>query len=746
MARRQTAPAPAAALAQADQAGDDAPGAGSPPNRGAAWRIALGCFWLMAVFLAYYAVHKPATADDLALLRAPAQAVSWGLGQTAARLLGAAADLLAVGWLWLAAGALGQALWRALRLPLPGRAAARLAGTVLGLGALGLVAFGLGLVGLLHLPTALLLLGLPVVLFWREALAQARWWWHAARGWWRAGWDAGAVERVALLFAAATSALSLLTALLPPTAWDALAYHLPIVRADTTAGRIVLDPASPQGYQPQLVEMLNALLALARGGDGAAAPLHAACGGLAVALVALLAWRVGGPRVSVRAGALALAIPLVTTIAGWAYVDLALAAAELAALAALAEWSGAHGAGGAGEADGMPGPDSAANGARAARGWLLVAGLCAGLALDIKYTAAYTLAALVPLIAFVAWRSARRASGGASWLRRLLAAARPTAAFAALALLVGCPWLLRNALVAGDPIFPYHLGTLLPQGPGWDPGRTAFMEGGGWGWSALWRAPLLPLEAILLGTQHSVEFDATLGPLLLALLPLGLLALGRHGRGGGGRLSNAPTNEASALPTGLPAGLQPADHPAPHLAAAPVPAPIRDTAFWRWPLAYAGVMWLVWAEELARSQVAMQGRLFLAPILALAVPAALAWTRLDAVRLPSLSLGRLANAAVLLCFAFTLAGQAVQTLTLDNLAELAGAQSRPAYLAQQLGPYAAAMAYLDTLGPSARVLFLWEPRTYLTTAQAEPDAFIDTFNTLYRHCGDAAGITRCLRA
>jgi hypothetical protein len=167
--------------------------------------------------------------------------------------------------------------------------------------------------------------------------------------------------------------------------------------------------------------------------------------------------------------------------------------------------------------------------------------------------------------------------------------------------------------------------------------------------------------------------------------------------------------------------------------------------FWRWPLLVALVLWGVWGVELARSGVAMQSRLWLALFLLLAVPAAVAWLRLDAVRVPTVSLGRLLAAGATLCFVLTLAAQAAQTLTLDNLAELAGAQDRQAYLDQQLGPYTGAMRRLDALDASAQVLFLWEPRTYLTRARVEPDAFIDNFNALYRRCGDAAGITHCLR-
>jgi hypothetical protein len=530
----------------------------------------------------------------------------------------------------------------------------------------------------------------------REALALARWWVRGARRLWRAGWRAGAIERVALLFSTVTLGLTLLDALLPPTAWDALSYHLVSARADAAAGYVVLDPGNPQIYQPQLVEMLYTLSVLVRGGDGAAAPLHLAFAVLAVALVATWAWRAGGARAAVRAAALALALPVVATLAGWPYVDLALAAAELAALIALTRWHAAARAGNSAEA----------------RGWLLAAGAAAGMAMCVKYTGAYAVVALTALIALAAWRMAGAAPkdpGASRWPARLVAAARPALAFSAVALPLGAVWPLRNLLVTGDPLFPYHLGGLFAQGPRWDAARTAFMQGHGWGAMAFWRAPLLPLETVLLGQQGSVEFDATLGPLLLLLLPLALL------------LWRAPRANADAAAVAAPAG-----------------------ATLYWPLGFALALWLIWAEELARSGVAMQSRLFLALFLVLAGPAALVWLRLETLRLPTLSLGRLANAAVLLVLALTLLGHAAEALQLDHLAELAGAQSRAAYERQQLGPYAAAMRELETLGPSARVLLLWEPRSYLTRAPVEADLFLDAFSVRYRRCGPAL-LTACLR-
>lgn len=666
----------------------------TPPS-GLAWRIGVGVLWVAVVLLAYYAVHKPVTvADWQALIAAPTD-VHVALSAVAGRLWGEVLDLLAAAWVLLLAGAIGQAVWRVTRWPDPGSALSRLVGSILGLAVFALALFGIGLAGWLSLPLVLALMLVPSVALWRVLWVQACWWQTTATGWWRAVWASERIERVLACFVAASCALVLIAALLPPTlAWDALSYHLVSARQYATSGHVAPDPANPQTYQPQLTEMLYAALYLLRGGDTAAAPLHAGIGLVLLGLIAWWGWRVAGPRGSVRAAALLLGIPTVTLIAGWPYVDLTLAAAEVCALLALVAWDGAVREG---------------RGA-AARGWLMAAGVSGGIALDTKYTAAYALAALGALVVL---RGVARQVHGGPVVARAWAALRPAVVFAATAGVIGSPWLLRNLIVAGDPLFPYHLGPLFPGGPGWDAGRTAYMQGRGLGLSVLWRGPLLVLEPVLLGQQGSSEFDATLGPLLLVLLPLGALTLRM-------RWSQP---RSMRLRTWLQA----------------------VTEHWLyWPLGCAALMGVIWAEELARSQVAMQSRLFLITFVVLAVPAAVAWLRVEAIAVPSISLARLASAAAMLCLALTLLSQGLQTLQRDNLAELTGVQSRVAYENQQLGPYAAAMRELNTLPGSAHVLLLFEPRSYLTHAHATPDVFLDELDVLYRRCG-ANGITRCLR-
>ena len=62
-----------------------------------------------------------------------------------------------------------------------------------------------------------------------------------------------------------------------------------------------------------------------------------------------------------------------------------------------------------------------------------------------------------------------------------------------------------------------------------------------------------------------------------------------------------------------------------------------------------------------------------------------------------------------------------------------GADDRESYLARHLDEYYRAMGYLDhDLPKESRVWFLWEPRSFYTSRQVQPDALLDNWaHTLY---------------
>jgi hypothetical protein len=687
----------------------------------------LGVAWIAAVLLAYYLVHPPFPSSFFTTLFAPAHqlALDW---QVPLRLLGHALDLLVACWLLLLGAALGQRLWRWCRLPAAEETMHIALSAGLGLGALSLLSFAVGLVGWLSLWTigaGLLLLSLLCA---REGWQVLRWagaQLHQIR---RALRQASWLDRLLWGYILLTLLLMLLAALLPPTAWDALMYHLAVPAADIQQGRVLPTPANFQGYQPELVEMLYLDGMLLRG-DGPAAFLHVGFGLLGLlALVSLarqLPDRARGAALALRVSVLFLSIPSLTLVLGWPYIDGALVFYELAALLALLCWW---------------------NGRRQRLGWLALTGVLLGLGLDTKYTAGFAIGAVGLLVCWHAriWQVDRRR-----------VAIRQVALLGGIALVVGSPWLVRNLLLTGDPLFPYHLGHLFPAGPLWDDSRTQYaLEGPGWGLAQSWRLLTLPLEVTLYGTQGSAEFDATLGPLLLLLLPLGLLACQRLKSSLPPAPSAVPIAAQGSAATAA-AAIQPLDEPGPQTEGSAQPtswpqAPSGD--FNRRTerqmvgvlLAFAALLALCWDVELLSVHFARQSRLFFPLFAALTLPAAAAWLRLKRASTLLPGFHRLVSAAVVLVLVLGVVSQAAGVLGNGNAPYLVGLQSREAYLTDHLDPYYAAIQQVNALPASAQVLSFWEVRSYYSTRIIHADPFLDNFTYYYRHEQTAQQLAQAL--
>ncbi len=707
------------------------------PAGGSRWRMRLGVAWVAAVLIAYFLLHPPLTPNSLMTLLTPARqlALDW---QTPLRLLGHVLDVLVAGWFLLLGAALGRRLWCWCRLPTAEETMQVALGSGLGLGALSLLSFAGGLMGWLSFWTVgggLLLLSFLCA---RDGWHLLRWGGGQIRQMGRSIRQASWLDRLLWGYILLTALLMFLAALLPPTAWDALMYHLAVPAADIQQGRVLPTPANFQGYQPELVEMLY-LDGLLLRGDGPAALLQLCSGLLSLlALVALarqFADRAQGAALALRSAALFLSIPSLVLVLGWPYIDGALVYYELAALCALLCWWHASG--------------------RQRVGWPALAGALLGLGLDVKYTAALAIGALGLLVVWRASGGGRlrepgsRNLGFASRVRawrqeQWRAALWQAVLLVGIALLVGSPWLWRNLFLTGDPLFPYHLGHLFPEGPLWDDVRTQYaLEGAGWGWASSWRLLTLPLEVTLYGTQGSIEFDATLGPLLLLLLPLGLLAWQRTRNTSA---SPTPDQEVAASAHSFAAkGVSPTVWPQ-----APGGDSNRRSGWSEGQvvgvlLAFAALLALCWDVELLSVHFARQSRLFFPLFAALTLPAAAAWLRLKRATLTLPGFHRLVSVAVVLALALTLLSQMTGVLGNGNAPYLLGLQSREAYLQEHLDPYYAAIQAVNALPASAQVLSLWEVRSYYASKILHADPFLDNFNYYYRHEPTAQQLAQALR-
>ncbi len=304
-------------------------------------------------------------------------------------------------------------------------------GFALGLGLLALLMLALGLAGGLSRPLGLVPLIALLALGGRQHLSmvtEGREWAKSIRvsGW---GW---------LLTAAfaAFGLVSLVGCFAPPTEnfeWDSVAYHLADPKMYLQAHRIVYLPwedHSNFGFTAEMWYLYGLLL----GGVPLAKLFHFACGvGTCLAVYAL-----GTRLVSRAAGTLAALLfastPVVFWEAGTAYVDLAAAFFTTLTLLALGQ--------------GMTGRDPR---------WLRLGAVLMGLTLSTKATALGTLLLLAVGVLVWHWRGLKATP---------LAALKAAFVWGLLALLIGSPWLIKSAVLTGNPVYPFLYSVL--GGRDWD--------------------------------------------------------------------------------------------------------------------------------------------------------------------------------------------------------------------------------------------------------------------------------------
>lgn len=233
-----------------------------------------------------------------------------------------------------------------------------------------------------------------------------------------------------------------LGAMLPTIDFDAIEYHLQGPKEYFQAGRIAFLPHNVYTSMPFSVEMLHLLgmEALDDWWSGALAGqlLVSGFAPAAAAMIALTAGRWGSPRAA-RIGAIVyLTTPWVYRLGVLPYVE-----GPLCYYHAALVWASAR-------------AWSEAEPAIRARLWGVV-GLLAGGAMACKYPA--LVSAVVPFGVLALVDSIR----GRSW--------RAAAAFGLGWLVVMAPWLGKNVLDTGNPVYP--LAYRVFGGRGWDPPREA---------------------------------------------------------------------------------------------------------------------------------------------------------------------------------------------------------------------------------------------------------------------------------
>jgi hypothetical protein len=228
-----------------------------------------------------------------------------------------------------------------------------------------------------------------------------------------------------------------LCAFLPATVRDELIYHLAIPKLLLHSRGNLRFADNIYAYFPQLGEMLF-LFGLGLSGEAAAKLFHS----LAGFLVALGLYGFSREYLTRAYSALAvvlfLSVPSVVAILSWAYVDLFFSLYVFISLVSLLEYF------------------------KSGRlQWMVLAGVMAGGACATKYTGLQVLL-LFALIVLLEHRMSRR-PGWPAAAAVLMAGALPAL----------IPYLGRNFLLTGWPLFPFQAGLFrLDAGINWDPERA----------------------------------------------------------------------------------------------------------------------------------------------------------------------------------------------------------------------------------------------------------------------------------
>ncbi len=282
---------------------------------------------------------------------------------------------------------------------------------------------------------------------------------------------------VALAWIAAGGSLT--AALAPPTAGDALCYHLELPKRFLAQRALVHLPDNDNSAYPLLVEMWY-LWALALDGGVAAQLVHWGLGLLLALATAALATPILGRSWGVCSGCLILLVPGINNQMTAPLNDVGLAVFTTLALAA---WR------------------RAALDDESPR-WFVLAGWMLGGAMSIKHLALVYAAAVATTAAWHAWRRPEQR-------QRLLSGA---AMLAVVAVSVSGIWYLRAAVRYRNPVYPFFHQQLAGQGRPTLPADKA----------PLGRNPLALIAAPWQLTMHPDRLGGRshqLGLLFLATLP-----------------------------------------------------------------------------------------------------------------------------------------------------------------------------------------------------------------------------------
>jgi hypothetical protein len=333
---------------------------------------------------------------------------------------GMAWHLIVLAAFWLLAVQIGRALTTSLGIAGLTPLEEILFASGLGVGAISLALFLMGVMGLWQATTLRWSFGLSTALSCLSLM------WGKRRG--KPGTsvqpaaaiasDFGSWEALAALMLACAVVMTLLCTSAPEIFYDSLVYHLSLPKLYLLNHRIIATPENVFSGSPQSVQMLYGLL-LSLGDESLTSMLHWSFGVLTGLALWCLSCRYSRPSTGIMAAMIFFLSPLTMYAAACSGADLASSFFCLLAFFAFLRST----------------EDS--NDSR--RNWVVCTGVLIGLAMSTKYNV-FILGAVLILIH--------------AWLRRR-DDPRDSMLMSLAAFLVLSPWLIKNVVFFGNPLYPF---------------------------------------------------------------------------------------------------------------------------------------------------------------------------------------------------------------------------------------------------------------------------------------------------
>jgi hypothetical protein len=290
-------------------------------------------------------------------------------------------------------------------------------------------------------------------------------------------------------------------ALTPPFARDALIHHLAIPKLWIMHGGFYDTPWAVYSYYPMNLDLLY-LIPLYFGNDIIPNFIHLGFGiGTAVIIYYYLRRRLNHIA-GLLGGLIFISTPIIIRLSTVAYVDLGLVFFITASILAFMRWRESE---------------------YKQYKWLLISSVAMGLALGTKYNALVSCFFLVLAVVFIHSRDV-----GDQWK-----AVKYGLIFFVISLVVFSPWLIKNIILTGNPLYPLFNG-IFNSNAGSDGGTYSVASGYShlgmfkvreilYG-ESLWEILLIPVRIFFQGQDNSARyFEGVLNPILIIFVPFAFI-------------------------------------------------------------------------------------------------------------------------------------------------------------------------------------------------------------------------------